>query len=302
LSLYRGLLKQCKRFPKAATSNGSTESTLQALVKFRFRKDSPIQSPTQIENGIAAAEDFSRLLESCNNRSHDALNRLGRILESIDIKAEQEAALRARNASFWQPPQPSRIKHMEHVRRVADKRNHETTPEHPRLFEHPRPLSEIKGGVRRVPNLVMTSGIPILKWPGRQPTAFTRVIKQKHLSSVKSFDQKLQVEQAVHMADTEDDWDACVQRDHEIREHGLTQASPPKWTAPLLEALREIDTKHHARGHRYAAMGKDLYRIVLEERELKEKERRAAKHERRMARKRAAAEDSGIQQDENSKE
>ena len=68
-----------------------------------------------------------------------------------------------------------------------------------------------------------------------------------------------------------------------------SSADTSSWAGTFRLVDKELEQKVQAAGRRYAELGRKLYRIVVAERELKEKERREAKHERRMARKRAAA-------------
>ncbi|EXJ82139.1 hypothetical protein A1O1_08208 [Capronia coronata CBS 617.96] len=304
LSLYRALLRECKRLPTAGACGhtNSLPGIIESLVRYRFEADRTIQSPTQICHGMEAGRGFLDLLQSCNHKSGEAFIRLGQVLESVSLQAENTALLRRRLASCWKPPPPHRAKYLENIKKVKLKDNHLSNPDQPRIFEHPRPLSEVKAGVRKVPNLIVTQDVPILKYPGPQPVLLNRVIKQKALWGVKTFQQHKELENAAHLADCEDDWDAILYRDHRIIPPGdkllkgtvgvdraLAGSQGGTWAGTFRQADQELELKAHERGRKHAELGRKLWQIVLDERELKEKERREAKHQRRMARKSAVA-------------
>lgn len=254
-----------------------------------------------IEKGLDAGNDFLRLLQACAARSSDALDRLSVILQSAVAQAEDTAAVRARNASFWQPPSPTRLRQMEHLRRVARKDLHQSSPGGPAVFQRPKPLSEITWPRRKVPVYLISSGLPILKYPGPQSILMNRVIKQKWRRNVKQLEKLESLEEGRHLAETEDGWDELM------KEHGIDENPPqPKitrrgsnqrdladaaahvtWEEAFSMASREVMMVSRAHESQNRAMGQKLYKVLKAERELREKERRAAKHERRMERKRA---------------
>ncbi|EXJ77359.1 hypothetical protein A1O3_09585 [Capronia epimyces CBS 606.96] len=305
LSLYRALLRECGRLPTTARCHdpNSPARIFQSLVRYRFEKDRAILSPTQICHGIEAGSRFLDLLRSCNDNSTEALTRLCQIVESVTLEAEHTALFRKKLASFWKPPPPHRAKYLENIKKIKDKANQTSTPSHPRIFEHPRPLSEVKAGVRKVPNLIVTQGIPVLKYPGPQPVLLNRVIKQRTKWGVKMFQQHKTMENGAHLAHHEDDWDAILYRHHKISypedrtpSGGTTGVDRPStaapggtWASTFRQVDQELEQKVQERGRKNAELGRRLWQIVLDERELKEKERKEAKHQRRMARKSAAA-------------
>ncbi|KAL2410607.1 hypothetical protein ABEF95_002752 [Exophiala dermatitidis] len=314
LSLYRALLRECWRLPPvraSADDSNNLRSVIQCLVRYRFEKDRDVLSPTQVCHGIEAGRGFLQILRSCTSIGNPALGltHLTQILESFTAKAEDTAAFRSRLALLWKPPPPHRAKYLENIRKVRDKANHVSTPDHPRIFEHPRPLSEVKAGVRKVPNLIVTHGIPVLKYPGPQPVLLNRVLKHKTMWGIKMWQRHKELENAAHLADTEDDWDAILYRQHGVKYPsdkllkgtiGLDRlpaaTNGGTWGGTFREADQELEQKVQDRGRKHDELGRRLWQIVMDERELKEKERREAKHNRRMARKRAAA---AMQADQN---
>ena len=223
------------------------------------------------------------------------------ILQSTVAQAEDTAAVRARNASFWQPPAPTKLTKIEHLRRVARKDLQQSSPGGPAVFQRPKPLSEITCPRRKVPHYLISSGLPILKYPGPQSVLMNRVIKQKWRRDLKQLEMLESLEAGRHLAETEDGWDELMKK-HGIYENphpskiaqgGFVQrvlaagAADVTWEDAFLRATREVQNASKAHDIQNRAMGQKLYKVLREERELREKERRAAKHERRMERKRA---------------
>ncbi|KAI1616048.1 hypothetical protein EDD36DRAFT_414959 [Exophiala viscosa] len=294
LSLYRALLRECGGVSQAlgAEANHDTKQTLRSLVGYRFQEDRDLQSPTQIVNGITAGHDFLDLLRSCSAKAADSLNHLGVLLESMTLQAEQTAAVREKLASHWKPPPPSRARHHEHIKKVKNPANYVSDPSSPRIFQYPQPLSQIRTGVRKPPNLIITQGIPILKYSGPQPVLLNRVIKNKVKVGLKRFKQHEEMEEAAHLAECEDDWDHILSKRHGIGDAkalGRNKNHEATWRQTFVDADNELTDKYIDQQRKHAHLGKRLWQIVLAERDLKEKERREAKHERRMARKKAAA-------------
>ncbi|KIV78641.1 hypothetical protein PV11_06274 [Exophiala sideris] len=295
LSLYRALLRECGHVSQALGVDAShvTKPTLRSLIGYRFQKDRDLQSPTQIVNGITAGHDFLDLLRSCSAKSADSLNHLGGLLESITLQAEQTTAVRERLAVHWKPPPPSRSKHLEHIQKVKNPANYVSDPSNPRIFQYPQPRSQVRSGVRKVPNLIVTQGIPVLKYSGPQPVLLNRVIKNKVKVGLRRFKQHEGLEIGADLAECEDDWDHIIRKHHGIddaKAPGRSTSDQATWRQTFVDADHELTDKYVDQQRKHADLGKRLWQIVLAERELKEKERREAKHERRMARKQAATE------------
>lgn len=201
------------------------------------------------------------------------------------------------------------------------------TPKNPIIFQHPRPLASLHGTVRKVPNYLVTNGIPLLKYPGPQSALMNRVIRQKLRWQVQNFEKIRSMEQQGHLAETEDDWDRIVQErfgigegpDQDGESTAEAQASSGKrspaikqqqrqkqkqqqqqgsgqkngatstntWQRVWTSTVKQLDKAFHARQKQNFEMGRKLYQVLEDERAMRETEQKAAKHERRMARKRA---------------
>ncbi|KIW91105.1 uncharacterized protein Z519_07999 [Cladophialophora bantiana CBS 173.52] len=218
LALYKALLRESTRVGAAIESPAVTK-TLQSLIRFRFHRDRKLLSPSQIANGIKAGYGSLSLLRQCATKSGDALNKLSQTLEQVALQAESTSAYRAELASRWKPPPPDRHAHLENLRRVANKANHISTPESPRIFQHPRPISELKSGIRKVPNLILAQGVPLLKYPGPTPVLMNRVLKNKILWGVRKWAQHQDISEKIQLGEWEDEWDVIL-----AREQGITES------------------------------------------------------------------------------
>lgn len=219
------------------------------------------------------------------------------------VQAEATAAVRARNASFWRPPSPAKLPRMEHIRRVSRKDLQQASPDGPAISLRPKPLSEITWPTRKVPVYLISCGIPVLKYPGPQPVLMNRVIKQKWRRTVRALEKLEELEEGRQLAETEDAWDELIEeiKVNESAPWGARRAvSTDSHTDDLEDGTTHVTwheafdmATHYVQDSRKAlerknkVMGEKLFNVLVKEREMKEEERRAAKHERRMARKRA---------------
>ncbi|EXJ59106.1 hypothetical protein A1O7_06537 [Cladophialophora yegresii CBS 114405] len=206
LALFRSLLRE-SRHVGTATSSTTTADTLRSLVRYRFRKDRGLQSRPRIVHGLKAGHGFLDLLRGCAAKSPSAVDQLSKLLEQVALQAESTATYRRTLAARWKPPPLGRYAHLENLRRVRDKNNHVSTPSAPRIFQHPRPLSEVKTGVRKVPNLILAQGVPLLKYPGPTPVLVNRILKEKIRWGVRKWEQHKDVRRRIQIAEWEDEWD-----------------------------------------------------------------------------------------------
>lgn len=192
------------------TGSKTIGDTLKSLISYRFHKDSIIFSPSKIANGLKAGHDLLSLLRNCSAKSSSALDQLSRTLEQVSIQAEDTYKYRHELASRWKPPPPGRVRHLENLRRNASKANQVSKSSSPRIFQHPRPLSEVRSGLRKVPNLMSAHGIPMLKYPGPTCVLVNRVIKEKILWGIRKWDQHQDMEERIAIGELEDAWDKTL--------------------------------------------------------------------------------------------
>ena len=307
LALYRALLKQSSTVGVGHNDDGPRSKgseVLSNLVQFRFRQDRKLLSPTQIINGLKAGYAALDLVHACNNKSPTATAQLKSLLGSTASRAEYIPTYRAALAAARSPTSPDKLRKIAHLKAIATKANSTRHPGSKPVIERPLPLSEIKGGKRRVPNLVSAQGVPFLRYRKPQPISLSRVIKQKQ-----GLDQKRLTQQEGLRADTiiaqwEDEWDEVTEA-HKGEERGqnqdrlvASQAStdftadevreeswrhePTIAEVELYQQMKETDRKN-------AELGRQMWGVLAKERELAEQEKREAKIQRRLKRKAATA-------------
>ena len=307
LSLYRALLKQSSALHVGGTNEHSpskSSDVLSSLVQFRFHQDRKLKSPTQIANGLKAGYEALDLLHACNKNSPSALARLKSLLESTAAQAEYTSAYRAALAAARSPTSPQKLAKIAHLRAITTKANSTRYPWSKPVLERPLPLDEIRGGKRRVPNLVSAQGIPFLRYSKPQPISLNRVIRQKQDRNQKKWSQQESLKGDIVIAQWEDEWDEIV-AGQMAEEHGRGKGklrSPRDLSGREKVDDREASWKHEmvvAEGELYrqikesdwknAEMGRKMWEIVVKERELAAQEKREAKIQRRIERKAAAA-------------
>jgi hypothetical protein len=188
--------------------------------------------------------------------------------------------------------------------------------------------------VRKVPNLILAQGIPLLKYPGPTPVLVNRVLKEKIRWGIRKWEQHKDMQRRIQIAEWEDEWDNILARVGNIVEdddgdggleegeeqqtsadahvprrrnryydpHNVDAGAMPKqqpgpgfkprisWATHLRQVDRLLEVAVMERGKQYALLGDRFWHeVVVKERELKEQERKASKHARRMARKQASS-------------
>jgi hypothetical protein len=307
LSLYRALLKQSSALHVGGSNEHSPSKSsdlLSSLVQFRFHQDRKLKSPTQIANGLKAGYEALDLLDACNKSFPSAPAQLKSLLESTAAQAEYTSAYRAALAAARSPTSPQKLSKIAHLKAIATKANSTRYPWSKPVLERPLPLDEIKGGKRRVPNLVSAQGIPFLRYSKPQPISLSRVIRQKQDWDQRKWTQQESLKGDMVIAQWEDEWDEIV-AGQMAEEHGQGNGkvrSPRDSDGREGAGGREASWKHEmvvAEGELYqqikqsdwknAEMGRKMWEIVVKERELAAQEKREAKIQRRIERKAAAA-------------
>jgi hypothetical protein len=74
----------------------------------------------------------------------------------------------------------------------------------------------VKSGVRKVPNLILAQGIPILKYPGPTPVIVNRVLKEKILWGIRKWEQHKEIGVTIELAQLEDEWDEILAKSEGI--------------------------------------------------------------------------------------
>lgn len=313
ISLYRALLRQSHALHVVESNEGSRSKAaevLSNLVRFRFREDCKIQSPTQIVNGLKAGYAALDLVHACNHNSSTALSQLKNLLESTASRAEHTTAYRAALAAARSPTSPKKLAKIAHLRAVATKANSTRYPGSKPILQRPLPLSEIKGGKRRVPNLISAQGVPFLRYSKPQPISLSRVIGQKQERDQRKWTQREGLAADTIIAQWEDEWDEAVQAQmakeqgrgqrslkpaDKLKGSGETNDQEERWKYEIVSAERELYRQIKENDRKNAELGRTMWEIVVKERELAAQEKREAKIQRRIERKAAAAAAAAIE-------
>jgi hypothetical protein len=307
LSLYRALLRQSSALHVGGSNEHSpsnSSNVLSSLVRFRFHQDRKLKSPTQVANGLKAGHEALDLLHACNKNLPSALAQLKSLLESTAAQAEYTSAYRAALAAARSPTSPQKLSKIAHLRAIATKANSTRYPWSKPVLERPLPLDEIKGGKRRVPNLVSAQGIPFLRYSKPQPISLSRVIRQKQDRDQKKWTQQESLKGDIVIAQREDEWDEIVagqEAEEQARgkggvkspldTNGREEVGGPEasWKHEMVVAEGELYQQIKRSDWKNAEMGRKMWEIVVKERELAAQEKREAKIQRRIERKAAAA-------------
>ncbi|KAI7776731.1 ubiquitin-conjugating enzyme e2 variant 1 [Diaporthe eres] len=152
-ALYRALLRQVPHIflPSDLTSRPGWINPIRFLIRAGFRRNKNDTSPRLVTSALQNGYRFLTLL----TRAHDA---------SAPQHSEIVAFLRERQSKFPPPPPPGTLEEEENKKKAAQERRAAAVPlltlvsapgEKPvyKATVRPRPLSELSGGVRKVPVL-----------------------------------------------------------------------------------------------------------------------------------------------------
>lgn len=293
LSLYRALLKQSFALP-------STQSAgVTSLIRYRFKTDRVLQSPSQIADGLRAGNDVLNLLCACAQGRMDSIARLSSLIESTLKLSESNKVYRSALRSSRSPaaPRPGPKAVTAHL--GASRMSHSGRLCTGAVFSRPLPLSQIRGGKRRVPRFVSVQGIPFLRYSKPQSPTLGRVLRQKIAWNIKKWDQRGKLAEVnIRWGENEDAWDALVTQQHrkEVLQH---ERSTPghvqtelnceltSWAAASRVADAAIGQKIRNQDLRNAKTSQRMVDILKQERMLAAKEKadlESKKYERRVAR------------------
>ncbi|KAL1996595.1 hypothetical protein VTN49DRAFT_7460 [Thermomyces lanuginosus] len=267
LVLYRALLRQCNKLP----SNVPYRETIPNLVKIKFHRYKKYLSPSKSVNALRAGYEALDLLHAASQHDENAYSRISAIIEEAQArkrKAQAEARLRG-SARPKKPPTPRELKAAWN-RQFQDA----TAVRHPNaepIWNRPRPVVP---GKRHVPVLVNARGVPFLRIKKPQPQSLSRMIRNKLAQRWKYVKRRDELEVAILFAKDEDSWDQKV-----------GYAEEATWEAPMREAMDELYKKVAEFDYKNYERGKKLWKIVLAERALAEKEETERKQKEEAERK-----------------
>ena len=260
-------------------------------MRYRFRRDRNLVSLKQVADGLKTGYALLDLIHACNNKDRNSLKKLIVLLESTTAQAETTTAWRSTLANVKRLPTAGVRPKIEHVKAVANKSNQVPHPGSKPILERPLPLSEIRGGTRRIPNLVTAQGIPFLRYSKPQPISLNRFIRQKVLWNERNWTRRGILEEKILLAEFEDDWDRILEQEHCIADVDYNDATAtytePSWADEFINADATIRWAIRTRDIKCAEMGGKMWEVVKKEKVLKKQEKidtRAARKALRLVR------------------
>ena len=272
-SLYRALLKQCDDLSATTASAGLDlpSSALQDLVRYRFRRDRKLKSPTHIRDALTHAHARLSILHEVNVGSRSALTQLLKILKTTVEEAESTAAETELQQERQLPPKIT-AKAL-HNQRQSSKALHQPPPDAVGLAGHPLPLSALKSESRIVPQLINAQkNIPFLRY-GKQSVYMSRIIRQRMEWKELAYSQLKSLEVKYNLGLSEDEWDKAIQNQifeeigpDEARKLGRLQ---PSWGLEAKKAQDLIYARIREKDKKAAELGLQMWGIVKQEQRLK---------------------------------
>ena len=139
-----------------------------------------------------------------------------------------------------------------------------------------RPYAHVTGA-RRVPVLASANGIPFLRLTKPQPTALSRVLRQKLARRMDTFHARIELQNYwLPLARQEDEWDALLaaqaRKEPELEER--VAEGEDRWVDEILKAIEENADVAEEWGRRDKGIMRRMQGIVDRETELALKEGR----------------------------
>ncbi|OJD25719.1 hypothetical protein ACJ73_02909 [Blastomyces percursus] len=259
LSLYHALLSQSARLRLI----NFQPAEIQGLIKSNFRKYKDLQSPSQIVNALKAGYETLDLLHSCAQANPESVGRLESIVQrALDLKV---------NIHKFRETQRTQYRPENRNTRALRKRAEGRARRRPEaLRPHPdtepilsRPRLQINGP-RHVPVLATARGFPFLRIKKPQPPSLSRALRSKLDSRWKKILQRDKLEDDVYIAQQEDKWDCMVE-----------QCEGTPWASTVTESLGYTIKTIQYEDEKTKELAEKMWEVVLKERELADKERKA---------------------------
>lgn len=227
-------------------------------------------------------------MDSCSHGNPESIDKLGTLRREAYALSEKLRSDRKALASLSPPEDRTSPRR---VRRAEALRLNQAVVPHPDVEPIlSRPRSKVSGR-RRVPVLVNARGVPFLRIKKPQPRSVSRAINSKLETRWKRIQLRERLQKEADMANAEDAWDEFVGET-------VTQS----WSVDILESLREVSQKIQDVDMESARLARGMWRVVLQERELADQEKReriALRRQRSSARRKARTLSTGNGSDEN---
>ncbi|KAK0709968.1 hypothetical protein B0T26DRAFT_723651 [Lasiosphaeria miniovina] len=289
-ALYRALLRQVPRvpLPDDVATGISPVNPIKWLVRSGFRRNQKETSPRLVISALRNGYRYLDLLTRAQNPSAGPEH--AQVLAFL--RANQARVLPLLNRTRrtkTSAPIPGTIPLLTRVR-GSDGRSDPVYVSTVR----PRPLSEIKGGIRRVPTMDESVGFPFLRLTKPQPSVLSRVLTQKSFSVRGAMVRRSELLQTI-IPDVQDEdrWEYSVRQ--MLRDHGRASSEFVDNSATYARVLHNEVNAIHDRMNEIQkdkmARGRALWKIICEEKALAEAEAKERKEAARRAKKEATEAD-----------
>ncbi|KAK3401729.1 hypothetical protein B0T20DRAFT_402485 [Sordaria brevicollis] len=312
-ALFRALLRAGYRVPlphDVATALDEKQNPIRALIRNGFRRNSSEISLRLVNSALNKGYRFLELLTQARDESSpahaDVLQFLRenneRVLAIREKKRQEEEKLKKR----W-GPNPDNVPLLTKIPNPSGSGPPTFVP-----TVRPLPLEKLSGGVRKVPTLDELGGHAFLRLRKPQSEYLGRVLSQKFQRRQRWADKYQElVSEDMPDAEQEDAWDDLVedmlrgepQPWDDPRYYTEDGAGRQKWTQNKQSARRsrtdggsyahaiklamaDIERKQKLTMQEMVARGRALWKLVLEERALAEKEKKSRKRREKIQRKR----------------
>lgn len=312
-ALFRALLRAGYRVPlphDVATALDEKQNPIRALIRNGFRRNSSEISLRLVNSALNKGYRFLELLTLARDESSpahaDVLRFLRenneRVLAIREKKRQETEKLKKRWA-----PNPDTVPLLTKIPNPSGRGPPTFVP-----TARPLPLEKLSGGVRKLPTLDELGGHPFLRLRKPQSEYLGRVLSQKFKRRQRWADKYQElVSEELADAEQEDAWDDVVedmlrgepQPWEDPRYYATDGAGRQQWTQNKQSAKRartdrgsyahaiklamaDIELKQKRTMEEMVARGKALWKLVLEERALAEKEKKSRKRREKIQRKR----------------
>ncbi|KAJ5217314.1 hypothetical protein N7468_010322 [Penicillium chermesinum] len=260
LALYRALLRQCSK--SASDNNAPWARPTKTLVRQRFRKYKNLQSPSQVQNALNAGYKTFDLLESASRGNADDAQKITDILAQAKA-AKVEKAARLKEYTELKPVPPlSRLKLRKQKSIQAQEATQRRHPNATPVLDRPH---RVISGKRRVPFLVNARGVPFLRFKKPQPRNLSGVIRNLLAKRWRKLETRTRLSEEVLFAEDEEAWDRLTLPTS-------SKSEEPSWSTAIHTSIQELNHAIRVWDERRGAMAEKMWNVVLQERELAEKE------------------------------
>ena len=290
IALYRALLQQSRAVPLPAES----KAELQNIVRNRCKQTIHLHSYQRLRLAFQAGYEAIEHLDASVAGDEKSTSYIAELIGKAPAKVKAD------------PPRPVLAK----SRRNRSEKSSEavdappTTPAFKpstELISRPHPLRQLSGK-RHVPVLFTASKIPVLRIKKPQPPNLSGFIRHRIEQRQRRHDRRHWLEEQVEFAQYEDLWDEIVEEhigvDAEV-EAKRDMLMEPTWAEEFQIAKEEVEFKIKEELRKNAAMAVRMQEVVDRESELLERERKARKEAKRLAR---AGKKGGVEEEVRVKE